>query len=106
LILTDYFSFSQVTSKWPKNEQTFCAKTFATEVIASKLVKLERLIIDNIESEYLENLLTYLQPLPHLTSLVDISVDQIIKENVLLHLIFRLLVLKYCKVLSKDRYVL
>ena len=71
----------------------------------SNFLRLERLILDNIESNYLTALLPQLISLPILSSLTISSVGRFAEENNIYHYIFRLPTLKYCK-LSIDEYFL
>jgi len=66
--------------------------------------RLETLILKNIESKNLENLLQYLSSLPNLSSLTLIPIDHVQNRNTLYHQIFRLPVLRYCKVSLKERF--
>ncbi|CAF4156207.1 unnamed protein product, partial [Rotaria sordida] len=70
--------------------------------ILSKFLQLERLILNNIESEYLEKLLYSLKFLPILSSLTITSLDNIKNKKVIYHQIFHLPALKYCKVSLKG----
>ncbi|CAF3026920.1 unnamed protein product [Rotaria sp. Silwood2] len=65
--------------------------------ILSKFLQLERLILHNIQSEYLEESLLRLMSLPFLSSLTVTSLDNIKNKNVIYHQILRLPALKYCK---------
>lgn len=68
----------------------------------SKLIYLQTLNISNMQSKYIDKLLKYLRSLPRLASLGIIVLDPIENKNKLYHRIFRLPVLKYCKIkLSK-----
>jgi hypothetical protein len=62
-----------------------------------KLIQLRTLIIENIQSKYLENLLNDLFVLPHLSSLVIICNSYVPNRNTVYQQIFRLSALKYCK---------
>ncbi|CAF3999166.1 unnamed protein product, partial [Rotaria sordida] len=70
--------------------------------ILSKFVRLERLILDNIESKYLENLLAQLIFLPILSSLSITCTNDITNRNAIYCEIFRLPSLKYCRLLLKE----
>jgi len=62
------------------------------------MVRLQTLILQNIESNRLTNILGELSPLPCLYSLVIIPMDSVSNSNSLYERIFRLPVLKYCNV--------
>ncbi|CAF1539264.1 unnamed protein product [Rotaria sordida] len=66
--------------------------------IVSKFIRLKTLHINNIQSKYVEKLLKYLACLSYLSSLIIIVVDCVENKNKLYRRIFRLPVLKYCKV--------
>ncbi|CAF1367157.1 unnamed protein product [Rotaria sordida] len=66
--------------------------------IVSKLTRLQTLHINNIESKYVQKLLKYLVSLSCLSSLIIVIVDCVENKNKLYSRIFRLPVLKYCKV--------
>jgi hypothetical protein len=74
--------------------------------IISPIIRLETLILENIESRYLPNLLHDLASLPRLFSLVVIPIDDAENKNNLYRKIFRLPVLKYCKVRFNNGYIL
>ncbi|CAF1158639.1 unnamed protein product [Adineta steineri] len=67
-------------------------------IILSKFIQLERLILENISSEYVENILKDIACLPNLSSLVIIVEDHVKNVNECYLDIFRLLKLKYCKI--------
>jgi hypothetical protein len=77
---------------------------FATEMmilispIMANLSRLETLIIDNIESYYIEGIVNSLFSLPVLSSLTIRSIDHIKNQNDIYQKIFHLPVLKYCQV--------
>ncbi|CAF1083596.1 unnamed protein product [Rotaria sordida] len=73
--------------------------------IVSKLIRLETLILYDIQSKDLENLLTCLISLPYLTSLVMSNIDEGRVTKNLYHEIFHLPMLKYCKI-SFNNYLL
>jgi hypothetical protein len=70
----------------------------------SPMIRLETLILENIESKYLPNLLANLVSLPHLFALVIIPIDNVENKNNIYREIFRLPVLKYCKVAFNECY--
>jgi len=70
--------------------------------ILSKFLRLETLILDNIKPKHLENILNYAISLPNLYSLVIDSVDYLDNSNNIYRQIFRLPVLKYCKLSFKP----
>ncbi|CAF0829401.1 unnamed protein product [Rotaria sordida] len=67
-------------------------------------VQLERLILDNIQLKYLQNILNHLISLFNLHSLTISLIDKIQNKNNFYRSIFRLPTLKYCK-LSFESYV-
>ncbi|CAF4295494.1 unnamed protein product [Rotaria sp. Silwood2] len=70
--------------------------------IVTKLTRLQNLHINNIQSKYVEKLLKYLASLSCLSSLIIVIVDRVENKNKLYSRIFRLPVLKYCKVTMKK----
>ncbi|CAF4494271.1 unnamed protein product [Rotaria sp. Silwood2] len=71
----------------------------------SKCSQLQTLILDKMESGYLENLLRSLDSLPNLSSLI-IFIGLNSNKNILWNLIFQLPVLKYCKISSEENLYL
>ncbi|CAF4765233.1 unnamed protein product, partial [Rotaria sp. Silwood2] len=68
--------------------------------IMKNLTQLTRLILNNIESNYIEQIINYLSSLPVLSSLTIISIDTIKNyKNIIYNKIFRLPRLKYCQIL-------
>jgi hypothetical protein len=67
-------------------------------------LRLETLILENIEAKDLENLLEQLYSLPNLSSLVLIPIDYVTNKSDLYYQIFRLPFLQYCKVSFKERF--
>ncbi|CAF1208513.1 unnamed protein product [Rotaria sordida] len=65
--------------------------------LISKLIQLQTLIIDKIQSKYLNNFLNDLFFLPHLSSLVLICKNYVPNRNNFYKQVFRLSSLKYCK---------
>lgn len=82
LHLSDVFSYDFILSSIPQ---------------LSQFSRLKTLIIYNIESEYLENLLYPLRSLSLLSSVVITTVDKVKDKNMIYRQIFRLPALKYCK---------
>lgn len=70
--------------------------------ILPELIRLETLMIHNIESKYLEKLLHQLISLPLLSSLVIVSVDDIENRTPIYRLILGLPALKYCSLTLKG----
>jgi hypothetical protein len=75
---------------------------FSPPRIIKEFCQLDTLILDNIKSIYLNNLLDHLATLSHLHSLVVIPINEIKNKNTFYPLIFRLPVLKYCKLSFKT----
>ncbi|CAF3724136.1 unnamed protein product [Rotaria sp. Silwood1] len=67
-----------------------------------KLIRLETLILNKIQSIYLENLLKYVLILPYLSSLIINCGDHVHNKNNLYKRIFHLPALKYCKLSLYD----
>jgi hypothetical protein len=77
---------------------------FSPPLIIKKFICLETLILDNIESTYFEDILLYhLASVFTLRSLVVVLTDQISSKNTFYRSIFRLPVLKYCKLSFEAR---
>jgi hypothetical protein len=74
--------------------------------ILSKFLRLETLILDNIKVKHLENILNHALSLPNLYSLVIKPVDYCENSNNVYRQIFRLPVLKYCKISLSTSSVL
>jgi hypothetical protein len=72
--------------------------------LLSQFLRLQTLVLENIESRHLENLLIHLLSLPYLFSLMIISIDHLQHTNRFYHQLFSLPVLKYCKVSFKEYY--
>ncbi|CAF4775800.1 unnamed protein product, partial [Rotaria sp. Silwood2] len=72
-------------------------RLFSPISILLKFIRLENLLLRNIESKYFEELLIHLISLPFLYSLIVSCTDNVQNKNVFYHQIFRLPVLKYCK---------
>ncbi|CAF1184621.1 unnamed protein product [Rotaria sordida] len=77
---------------------------FSPVRITSKFIRLETLIFDNIKSKYLLNILNHSKFLPNLSSLVIILIDRSQDPNKIYQHIFRLPVLKYCRISLKEEY--
>ena len=63
----------------------------------SIFTRLRTLVLNNIESNYLEKLLYQLISVPHLSSLIITSVEHTANRNTIYRQIFHLSALKYCK---------
>ncbi|CAF4876308.1 unnamed protein product [Rotaria socialis] len=72
--------------------------------LASQLTRLKTVILDNIKSKYLCNILKHLASLRNLSSLVLIPIDHYRNTDEIYQCIFRLPVLKYCKISLKTHY--
>ncbi|CAF1104557.1 unnamed protein product [Rotaria sp. Silwood1] len=72
-------------------------RLFSPISILLNFIRLENLHLGNIESKYFEELLIHLISLPFLYSLIVNCTDNVQNKNVFYHQIFRLPVLKYCK---------
>jgi hypothetical protein len=59
--------------------------------------RLETLVLDNIETQYLKNLLNQMLSLSSLSSLTISTVDNVKDKSTIYHQIFQLPALKYCK---------
>ncbi|CAF3747870.1 unnamed protein product [Rotaria sordida] len=70
---------------------------FSPISILLKFIRLENLHLRNIESKYFQEILIHLISLPCLYSLIVSCTDNVQNKNVFYHQIFRLSVLKYCK---------
>jgi len=63
------------------------------------LTQLTKLILHNIESNSIEQILNHLSSLPVLSSLTIVSINNIIIKNNIYYKLFRLSALKYCQIL-------
>ncbi|CAF2054155.1 unnamed protein product [Rotaria magnacalcarata] len=72
--------------------------------LASQFTRLKAIILDNIKSKYLCNILKHLASLHNLSSLVLIPIDHYRNTIEIYQCIFRLPVLKYCKISLKTDY--
>ncbi|CAF4046103.1 unnamed protein product [Rotaria sp. Silwood2] len=63
------------------------------------LTQLTTLILNNIESNYIEQIVNHLSSLPVLSSLIIISINTIKNHKNIYYKIFRLPILKYCQLL-------
>jgi hypothetical protein len=72
----------------------------------TNFIRLETLIIDNIESDYIEEVINHLSSLSVLSSLTIISLDYIKNQNDIYQKIFRLPALKYCQMLIETKQYL
>jgi hypothetical protein len=68
----------------------------------TNLIRLETLIINKIESNYIEQVLDHLSCLPVLSSITITSVDNANNLNNIYYKIFRLRALKYCQILIET----
>ncbi|CAF1097869.1 unnamed protein product [Adineta ricciae] len=64
---------------------------------------LQRLVVENIESKCLENLLNQLTLLSHLSSLSITTIDTVTHQTPIYQQIFRLSSLRYCKLLLRNQ---
>jgi hypothetical protein len=76
----------------------YITNPFMFDLPYSRFPRLETLILENIPSENLENILQQLTYLSHLSSLSIIHIDNVQNRTNLYHQIFRLPALKYCKI--------
>ncbi|CAF4160252.1 unnamed protein product [Rotaria sordida] len=67
--------------------------------IMKNLTQLTTLILNNIESNYIEQIVNHLSCLPVLSSLIITSIDTIKNHKNIYYKIFRLSILKYCQIL-------
>ncbi|CAF1210645.1 unnamed protein product [Rotaria sordida] len=72
----------------------------------SKFTRLENLIFHGIKSFFLDAILMSLLTLPCLSSLVIDCIDNVENKNVVFYQIFRLPVLKYCKLSLNEPFSL
>ncbi|CAF1074519.1 unnamed protein product, partial [Rotaria sordida] len=72
-------------------------RLFSPISILLKFIRLENRHLLNIESKYFEEILIHLISLPFLYSLIVSCTDNVQNNNIFYHQIFRLPVLKYCK---------
>ena len=70
--------------------------------LIKKLTQLKTLILNNIESNAIEQIVNHLSSLPLLSSLVIISIELIKNQNIIYSKIFRLLTLRYCQLLIET----
>jgi hypothetical protein len=75
---------------------------FTHDSILSKLIRLETLILNDIASEDVQIILTYLVTLPCVSSLIIFCTDGGNIRNTLFRQIFLLPVLKYCKISMNE----
>ncbi|CAF5048665.1 unnamed protein product, partial [Rotaria sp. Silwood1] len=67
--------------------------------IMKNLTQLTTLILNNIESNYIEQIINHLSSLPVLSSLIIISINTIKNHKNIYYKVFRLPILKYCQIL-------
>ena len=70
--------------------------------IMTNLTQLTTLILNNIESNYIEQIVNNLSCLPVLSSLIIVSINNIRNQNNIYYKIFRLPTLKYCQILMET----
>ncbi len=78
--------------------------TFSPASNLSKFTQVENFIFDNIKSDHLENILIHLRSLPCLSSLTINFTDNVKDKDIIYREIFRLPVLKYCKLSLNNRF--
>jgi hypothetical protein len=71
---------------------------FSPVSLRLKLIPLEKLILDDVNSKYLGNALNYLPFLPCLSSLIIICEHRFQNKSIIYYQILRLPALKYCKI--------
>ncbi|CAF1075098.1 unnamed protein product [Rotaria sp. Silwood1] len=91
----------RITSFRVSNPMIYDLNISPTDMI-SKFLQLKRLLLDQIESIYMEKILLQLISLPFLTSLTIFTVDCIKNINALYLQIFNLPALKYCQLSLKE----
>ncbi|CAF1375082.1 unnamed protein product [Rotaria sp. Silwood1] len=77
---------------------------FSSSSILSKFIQLENLLIHDIKSDYLNELLIHLVSLPCLYSLVIDCIDNVTNKNIIYRQIFCIPVLKYCKLSLNEPF--
>jgi hypothetical protein len=70
----------------------------------SNFVRIERFVIDNIESKYLQNVLSELVFLPVLSSMSITCIGDVRNTSAIYYKIFRLSALKYCKLSLEEEH--
>jgi hypothetical protein len=71
-------------------------------LLMTNLTQLKTLILNNIESNFIEQMVNHLSSLPVLSSLIIESINCIKNVNNIYHKIFRLPSLKYCQILLET----
>ncbi|CAF1253628.1 unnamed protein product [Rotaria sp. Silwood1] len=79
---------------------------FSSISILSNFIQLENLSFHDIKSDYLNQLLIHLHSLPSLSSLIIHCIDNVQNKNIIYRRIFRLPVLKYCKLSLNEPFSL
>ncbi|CAF3304693.1 unnamed protein product [Rotaria socialis] len=77
---------------------------FSPVKIASRFIRLEKLVFDNIKSKYLLNIIRRLTSLPQLSSLTIMPIDEYRNHDEIYRSILNLPALTYCKMNLKRRY--